>query len=91
LGLDFVATLWYNMRFLPLSLSRFLLGVGWVRVCVSLSLSSLQLLEVSFIVYWECGCVCECDPELVMEYPESLVVFSSHEGEEDRRAESGVA
>ena len=62
------------MRFLSLSLSLSLsLAVG--RVCVSLffSLSSLQLLVVSFIVYWECGC--ECDPELVMEYPGSLVVL----------------
>jgi len=76
LGLDFVATLWYNMRFLPLSLSRFLSGVGCVRVSRSFSLSSPQLLIVSFIVYWECGCVCECDPELIMEYPGSLVLFN---------------
>ena len=74
MGLEYIAILWCNMRFLSLSLSLSLsLAVG--RVCVSLffSLSSLQLLVVSFIVYWECGC--ECDPELVMEYPGSLVVL----------------
>jgi len=57
--------------------------VGCVRVSLSFSLSSLQLLVVSFIVYWERGCVCVSDPELVMEFPGSLVVFVWHEGEED--------
>jgi len=75
LGLDFVATLWYNMRFLSFSLSRFLSGVGCVRVSLLFSLSPLQLLVVLFVVDWECGCVCECDLELLMEYPGSLVVF----------------
>ena len=83
MGLHFVATLWYNMRFLPVALSGFLLGVGCVHVSFSFSLSSLQLLVVSFIVYWACGCGCECDLELVMEYPGSIVVFNGHEGEED--------
>ena len=44
-------------------------------VCLPFSLSALQLLVVSFIVYWECGYECECDPELVVEYPGSLVIF----------------
>jgi len=64
--LVFVATLWCNMCFLSLSLSLFpSLAVGRVRV----SLSSLQLLVVSFIVW------IECDPELVMEDPGSFVVL----------------
>ena len=51
LGLEYVATLWCNMRFLSLSLLLSLsLAVGRVRV----SLSSLQLLVVSFIV-WSVG------------------------------------
>ena len=74
--LEFVAGMWYNMRFLSLSLSLSLnLAAGCVRVSLSFCLSSLQLLVVSFIVYWECGCVCECDPKLVVEYPGTLVVF----------------
>jgi len=51
LGLEFVVTLWCNMCFLSLSLSLSLsLAVGRGRV----SLSSLQLLVVSFIV-WSAG------------------------------------
>ena len=57
--------------------------VGCVRVSLSLSLSSLQLLVFSSIVYWERGCVCVSNPELVLEFPGSLVVFVWHKGEED--------
>ena len=60
-----------------------LLQHAFFRVLLALSLSlslnlacvplflflSLQLLVVSSIVYWECGCMCEGEPELVMEYP----------------------
>jgi len=53
-----------------LTLLLFLSGACWVGLSLSLILSlslslSLQLLAVLFIVYWECGCVCGCDPELV--------------------------
>ena len=36
-------------------------------------------------MYWDCRCVCECDLELVMEYPGSSVVTIRHEGEEDSK------
>ena len=60
LGLEFVAPLWYNMPFLQGS-SSFSLAFFqvpsesrfWMCACVSIFLSlSLQLLVVSFIVYW---------------------------------------
>ena len=54
LGLMFVVTLWYNMRFLQGSVSFSLAFFQaeshcWLVVCVTLS---LQLLVVSSIVYW---------------------------------------
>jgi len=74
LGLEFVVTLWYNMRFLQGS-SCFSLALFqsesrcWLCAYISLFLSlSLQLLVV---LYWYCGYMYECDPELVMEYPGS--------------------
>jgi len=53
-----------------LSLFLCLSGACWIGLSFSLILSlslslSLQLLAVLFIAYWECGCVCGCDPELV--------------------------
>jgi len=87
LCLEFFAILQCNMRFLQGS-SSFSLAFFqsesrfWLCACVSLFLSlSLQLLVVSFIVYWQCGCMCDCDPELVKEYPGSWVVMIQHESE----------
>ena len=68
LGPEFVATLWCNMRFLSLSLS---LALSCARV--SLFLSLFASTPGSFVHCLECGC--ESDPELVMEYPGSLVVL----------------
>ena len=53
-----------------LALFLFLSGACWIGLSLSLILSlslslSLQLPAVLFIVSWECGCVCGCDPELV--------------------------
>ena len=61
-------------RVLSLSLLLILnLAVGCVRVSLFFFLSP-QLLIDSFMMYWECGCMCEGDPELVMEYARSSVV-----------------